>query len=209
MQSDGPDSVDPKVSGESPSREELHPRSVVTVRQEPNARRTGDAKPEEMSSTFHDHAEHRPSTTDEEPLQETPTNVISADGVNVVALAGIPLHLEAETGGMKRWLERLGLVGVKARREVDARLNEVDATGQEDFSQKSAEPLMLDVNRNGAVIRSKVQFTKTVDGTQTLSYEEEMMKPEDGRAAPRCGMKTHQELGRRRKLRSTFLNFLR
>lgn len=201
MQSDGHDSELLKVSGESPSREEFHPRSVAAVRQEPKVR----------SSASHDLAEHRPSATAEEPLQELPTNVMSADGVNVVSVAVMPPQLDAGAAGQgsKTWLARLGLVGVKARREVDARPDEkVDAAGQEDFNLKIDEPLALDGKYDRAVIRSKVQFTKTADGTQTLSYEEDLVKPED-HVAPRCGMGTHQELGQRRKLRSTFLNFLR
>lgn len=206
MQSDGPDSVDPNVSVDSSSREEFHPPSVEAVHQEP------DTKPEETSSVFHDLAEHRPSPTNEEPLQDTPTNVMSADGVKVVSLVVVPPHQEAEAvgRGMNTWLARLGLVGVKTRREVDALPDEmVDAAGQEDFGLKDDEPLTSDVNRDGAVIRSKVQFTKTADGTQTLSYEEEMAKPGDDCAMSRCGMRSHQQLRQRRKLRSTFLSLLR
>lgn len=205
MQSDDPDSVDPKVSGESPSGEEFHPRSVV----EPNGGVTSDAKPKEDNLVSHDLAENQPSTTDEEPLPGTPTNVRSADDVNVLSLAVIPAHFEAPAVGeaMKTWLTRLGFVRVKTRREAEARPEEkVDAAGQDDFGLKNDEPLTLDGNHDGAVIRSKLQLTKTADGTQTLSYEEEMVKPEGERAVPRCGMRTP---GQRRKLHSTFLNFLR
>lgn len=199
MQSDGPDSEDPNVSVESSLREEFHPRSVEAVHQEPHT------KPEETSSVFiHDLAEHRPSPTNEEPLQDTPTNVMSADGVKVVSLVVVPPHQEAQAvgRGMNTWLARLGLVGVKTRREVDA-------AGKEDFDLMDDEPLTSDVNRDGAVSRSKVQFTKTADGTQTLSYEEEMAKPGDECAVSRCGMRSHQQLRQRRKLRSTFLSLLR
>lgn len=203
MQSDGPNSVDHKVSGESPPREEFHPRSVVAAHQEP------EAKPEETSSVFQ--AEHRPSTTEEEPLQETPTDMMSEDGMKVVALAVVP-HMEAEDAreGIKSWLARFGLVGVKARREAVAPPDEtIDAADQEGPSLKY-EPLTSDVDHDGAVIRSKVQFTKTADGTKTLSYEEERVKPGGDCAEARCGMRRHQEQGRRRsRLRSTFLNFLR
>lgn len=220
MQSDGPESVDTRISGESLSRGKFSPQSVVVVRQEPSARLTlwhsgqvGDAKPEERSLIFHDVPEHRPSTTVEEPSQETSTNVI--DGVKVLSLAVIPPHLEAEAvredSGMKTWLARLGFLGVKTRRDVDARPDEaVDAAGQDDFSLRKDEPLpRLDANDNGAVIRSKLQFTKAADGAQTLSYEEETVKPENKCAAPGCGMKKHQELRKGRKLRATFLDFLR
>lgn len=221
MQSEGPESVDTRVSGESLSRGKFSPRSVVVVRQEPSARLTlwhsgqvGDAKPEERSSIFHDVPEHRPSTAVEEPSQETSTNVINADGVKVLSLAVIPPHLEAEAvgedSGMKTWLARHGFLGVKTRRDVDTRPDEaVDAGDQDDFSLRKDEPLpRLDANDNGAVIRSKLQFTKAADGAQTLSYEEEAVKPEDKCAAPGCGMKMHQEL-RKGKLRATFLDFLR
>lgn len=210
MQSDGPESVDPIVPGEPLSRGKVSPRSVVVVHQEAGARLTrwhsgqaGDAKPEEMSSVFHDVPEHRPSTTVEEPYQETSTNVFDADGVNVQSLAVNPPHREAEAvgedPGMKTGLAGLGFPRVEA-----------DAGGQDDFSLRKDQPLpRLDANDKGAVIRSKLQFTKAADGAQTLSYEEELVKPEDDCAAPGCGMKMHQELRKRRKLRATFLDFLR
>lgn len=81
--------------------------------------------------------------------------------------------------------------------------------GRLDVTLKRDEPPPPPLPRldNGPVIRSKVQFSKAADGTQTLSYEEETVKPEDEGAAPACGRKMHPE-GRRR-LRSTFLDFLR
>lgn len=218
MQSEGPESVDTRVTGESLSRGKFSPRSVVVVRQEPSARLTlwhsgqvGDVKPEERSSISHDVPEHRPSTAVEEPSQETSTNV--SNGEKVLSQEVIPPHLEAEAvgedSGMKKWVARPGF-GVEARRDVDTRPDEaVDAGGQDDFSLRKDEPLpSSNENDNGAVIRSKLQFTKAADGAQTLSYEEEAVKPEDKCAAPGCGMKMHQEL-RKRKLRATFLDFLR
>lgn len=191
-QSDHPDSG----SGESLPRLESHPRSVLAVDQKPGASPPADHQPEERSSVVPDLAED----------QQTPTNVMSSDGVSIVSLAVIP-HLEAAAvgEGLKTWLTRLGLAGVKVRRHVDSRL---DATTQEGYGLDKDEPLTLDANDDGTVVRSKVQFTKTADGTQTLSYEEEL-KPEDEHVAPCCGRRTHREPGRRRRLRSTFLNFLR
>lgn len=62
------------------------------------------------------------------------------------------------------------------------------------------------------VIRSKLQLSKGVDGLRTLSYEEEVVKQQEGEGAIRrfgmAGIKRKQE-PRLRGLRSTFLDLLR
>lgn len=205
MQSDGPESVEPIVPGEPVSRGKVSPRSAAVVHQEPGAGRVGDATPEEMNSVFHDVPEHRPSTAVEEPFQETSTNAIDADGANVQSpLAATPPHREAEAAGQDPGT-KTGPAGLGF-----PRAEAVDAGGQDDLSPREDQPPpRLDANDHGAVIRSKLQFTKAADGTQTLSYEEELVKPNDDCVAPGCGRKMHQELRKRRKLRATFLDFLR
>lgn len=62
------------------------------------------------------------------------------------------------------------------------------------------------------VVRSKLQFSKGMDGTQTVSYEEEVVKQQEGKgAARRCGMDlVKRKLEPRQKgLRSAFLDLLR
>lgn len=62
------------------------------------------------------------------------------------------------------------------------------------------------------VIRSKIQFSKGLDGSQTLSYEEDVIKQQESSGIRRCGMnwlnKRKQEL-RPRGLHSFFLDLLR
>lgn len=54
------------------------------------------------------------------------------------------------------------------------------------------------------VIRSKVKFSKGMDGSQTLSYEEEVVRKDDDGSSD-CGMKNRG----RKDLRSTFLDLIR
>lgn len=231
MQSDGAEIEDTIVSGASTSRSRFSsPRQgVVVVSQDPSPSLTlwlsgqiHEAKQGELISSgsedkrmvqvesgdtiLHDLPEQQPSTNDQEPK-------IRAHDVNVVTLAMIPPHLEKEAvtkeSWIKTWLARHGLLGVKSQQEVNVVPPDemiVDIVSQDDFNQNEDKP--LHTNDAGTVIRSKLQFSKSTDGTKTLSYEEEMVKEKDDRVAPGWGLKRKREL-RRRKLRSTFLDMLR
>lgn len=233
MQSDGAAIEDTIVSGATTSRSRFSspPQGVVVVRQDPSARltlwlsgRIHEAKHGEIISSesekqmvqmesgdavLHDLPEQQPSTNDQEPN-------VRAHDVNVVTLAMIPPHLEKEAvtkeSWIKTWLGRHGLLGVKSQQEVNVVPPDemtVDIVSQDDFNQNEDKPLhRLHTNDAGPVIRSKLQFSKSTDGTKTLSYEEEMVKEKDDRVEPGWGLKRKQEL-RRRKLRSTFLDMLR
>lgn len=230
MQSDGEAIEDTIVSGASTSRSRFSssPQGAVVVSQEPSAGLTlwlsgqiHKAKHGEIMSSesekqmvqeesgdavLHDLPEQQPLTNDQEPK-------IGAHGVNVVTLAMIPPHLEKEAvtkeSWIKTWLARHGLLGVKSQQEVNVVPPDemtVDIVSQGDFNQNEDKP--LHTNDAGPVIRSKLQFSKSTDGTKTLSYEEETVKEKDDRVAPGWGLKRKQEL-RQRKLRSTFLDMLR
>lgn len=233
MQSDGAEIEDTIVSGASTSRSRFSspPQGVVVVSQDPSARLTlwlsgqiHEAKHGEIISSesedhtvqlgsgdtlWHDLPEQQPSKNDQEPK-------IRGHDVNVVTLAMIPPHLEKEAvtkeSWIKSWLARHGLLGVKPQQEVNVVPPDemiVDIVSQDDFNQNEDKPLhRLHTSDVGPVIRSKLQFSKSTDGTKTLSYEEEMVKEKDDRVAPGWGLKRKREL-RRRKLRSTFLDMLR
>ncbi|XP_058471523.1 zona pellucida protein C isoform X2 [Solea solea] len=88
----------------------------------------------------------------------------------------------------------------------DLNLKEEELTGmQADAAEKSRDQ-PADVE---PIIRSKLQFSKGADGTQTLSYEEEevMKKPEVMRRG--MGLREGKPEHGRKGLRSTFLDFLR
>lgn len=231
MQSDGAEIEDTIVSGASTSRSRFSspPQSVVVVSQDPSARltlwlsgRIHEAKHREIISSesedkhtvqvesgdtlLHDLPEQQPSKNDQAPK-------IRAHEVNVVTLAMIPPHLEKEAvtkeSWLKTWLARHGLLGVKSQQKVNVVPPDemiVDIVSQDDFNQNDDTP--LHTSDVGPVIRSKLQFSKSTDGTKTLSYEEEMVKEKDDRVAPGWGLKRKRE-PRRRKLRSTFLDMLR
>lgn len=98
----------------------------------------------------------------------------------------------------------------------------LDDFNQIDFKQMGDELAQMPVNaavtpQDGTndvqpVIRSKIQFSKGVDGSQTLSYEEDVVKPQEVKSGIRgCGMnwlKRKQE-PRPRGLHSVFLDLLR
>lgn len=226
MQSDGAATEDTIVSGASTSRSRFSSPSqgVVVVSQDPSATLTlwlsgpiHEAKHGEITSSvsekqmvqvesgdavvLHDLPEQQPSTNDQEPT-------ISAHDVNVVTLAMIPPHPEKEAVPKESWI-KTWLARLKSQQEVNVVPPDemlVDIVSQDDFNQNKDKP--LHTNDAGPVIRSKLQFSKSTDGTKTLSYEEEMVKEKDDRVAPGWGLKRKREL-RRRKLRSTFLDMLR
>lgn len=239
MQSDGAASEDTIVSESSISRSKFSspPHSVVVVSQDPVARLTlwlpgqvQDAEHREIlgsesedklavqveasDTVSNDLPEEQPSTTDEGSLLNTPTNGIGALNLNVLTLANwmSPPHLEkvaiAEDSQIKTW----------SPQEVEIPLLDeitINVLNQDDFDHMKGEPAdaaerhRLGTNDAGPVIRSKLQFSKGVDGLQMLSYEEEVVKQqeEEGRISG-CGIKRKRE-PRRKGLRSTFLDLLR
>ncbi|KAG7226279.1 hypothetical protein INR49_003030 [Caranx melampygus] len=98
----------------------------------------------------------------------------------------------------------------------------LDDLNQIDFKQMGDELAQMPVNAavtpqdgtNGVlpVIRSKIQFSKGLDGSQTLSYEEDVIKPQEVKGGiRRCGMNLlkRKEEPRPRGLHSVFLDLLR
>lgn len=236
MQSDGAASEDTIVSG-SRGKFSSPPHSVVVVSQDPVARLTlwlpgqvQDAEHGEIigsesedkravqveasDAVSNDLPEQQPSTTDEGSLLNTPTNGIGALNFNVLTLADwmSPPHLEkaaiAEDSQIKTW----------SPQEVEIPLLDeitISVLNQDDFNQMKEEPVDaaarqgLGTNDAGPVIRSKLQFSKGVDGLQMLSYEEEVVKQQEGEGGlSRCGIKRKRE-PRQKGLRSTFLDLLR
>ncbi|XP_045918022.1 zona pellucida protein C isoform X2 [Micropterus dolomieu] len=138
--------------------------------------------------------------------------------LNLLTLTGsvIP-HLEKvaieEESQRKLWFGRSGISRTKALQEVDTILPTemtVNVQNQNDFNQMTDEaaprPQEETIDAQ-PIIRSKLQFSKSSDGSQTLSYEEQ----QGGKSVVRCGMDgiKRQQEPRQRGLFSAFLDLLR
>lgn len=182
------------------------------------------------ASVANDLPEIHLSTTDKESLLNTPANKIRDQNLNFLTLIDwiIPPQLHkaviVEDPQRKSSLERFGFFGTETQ-DVNIPLPDemvVNVLNQNDFNQmrnelgpRQADAAMMPqegTNNVPPVIRSKLQFSKGVDGSQTLSYEEEVVEQQksDG-VIQRCGMdrvKQGQE-PRQKGLRLTFLDLLR
>lgn len=138
--------------------------------------------------------------------------------LNLLTLTGsvIP-HLEKvaieEESQRKLWFGRSGISRTKALQEVDTILPTemtVNVQNQNEFNQMTEEaaprPQEETIDAQ-PIIRSKLQFSKSSDGSQTLSYEEQ----QGGKSVVRCGMDgiKRQQEPRQRGLFSAFLDLLR
>ncbi|KAG8013567.1 Zona pellucida sperm-binding protein 3 [Nibea albiflora] len=174
----------------------------------------------EASNT--DVPELQPSTTDQESLLNTPTNKIGDENLDFLTLNWIiPPQLEnaalIEDPKRKMWLGRLGLFGTEAPQEDDVPLPDETTMNldQNDFNKVRDQLVRREADaavtpqegtNDRPVIRSKLQFSKSSDGSQTLSYEEEVVKQQEGEGRmKRLGM----DGTKGKRLCSTFLDLLR
>lgn len=158
--------------------------------------------------------------------QESPTdpdtNQIRADNFNVPTLTDWMVPSDPEEAPIvqdshmdKIFLASFGLPGDDTPQEADVSapvemtLNVLHQAG---FGQRKEELTATHgqgTNDAGPLIRSKLEFSKGSDGSQTLSYEEEVEREQEGeRGMSRCGARREPEL-RRKGLRSAFLDLLR
>lgn len=208
MQSDSAGTEHVIVSGTSTSRSKSasYLGDVVVVRQDPIATLTlwlpgqvqGGSKPEdnlmiqldESSTVSNDIPELEPSVTRQESIHHP--NGIGADDLKVLPNNVAPTQLEeaiTKDPPVKVWLARFGL----SDSPLDADTN---VPNQEELALSQAEP----------VIRSKLEFSKGTDGSQTLSYEEEVVrKQEEENVISSCRGKRDTPKG----LRSIFQDLLR
>lgn len=157
--------------------------------------------------------ELHPKVWDRDSRLNTPNNDAPMRDMDVVTVVGdwaIPPQLEkaatAEESQRKRW----GGGNLKAVMIND--LNEKDFDHFSDgLDSNEADALHQGETTDiQPVIRSKLQFSKGMDGSQTLSYEEEVVKREDkgARRLGMDGMRRRRE-GGQKSLFSAFLNLLR
>ncbi|XP_029900375.1 zona pellucida protein C isoform X2 [Myripristis murdjan] len=105
---------------------------------------------------------------------------------------------------------------VPAENTSDLKRHGSDDFGHErdELAQRQAQTLMYKEETTAdfqPAIRSKLQFSKGVDGLQTLTYEEEVMRPREGKAMRRFGTNkvSRRQMTGQRGLLSTFLDLLR
>ncbi|KAK5857158.1 hypothetical protein PBY51_010420 [Eleginops maclovinus] len=177
--------------------------------------------------------EQPPLTSYREPLLNTPTNKFRAHGayelndghiLNLLTLVNeLAVHPQMEKGAFaheSQIKEHFGRPGMfEAQQEIDTPLIAeltLNILNPHDLHQMrdelAEEAVMPREDVTDSIIHSKVQFSKGMDGSQTLSYEEEVMREQEGKGVSSRfwmdGNKIKQE-PKRRGLRSVFLDLLR
>lgn len=230
MQSDGAATEDAIVSGFSLPRSGFSspPQGVVVVSRDPVARLTlwlpGQVQDPEHGSESDDNLtvqleasetasndlpEQQPSTTDQQAPLNPPTNEIGILNVQPLADLMTPPRLEkvdiAEDSPIKMWLARFRL---SPQEEMIINVQNQDGFIQtEEELADAAATQRLGADDAGPVIHSRLEFSKGADGSQALSYEEEVVKQKEELISG-CGIERERER-RQGGLRSTFLDLLR
>ncbi|KAM3594429.1 uncharacterized protein V6R79_007679 [Siganus canaliculatus] len=163
-------------------------------------------------------------STDQDSILNLAPNEIGPHNWNVLTLVDgwvLPPPEKAATtegSGRKTRSGISGLFGVKAPQKVDAHVP-VEQTVN-DFNQvtdkltqqppEAAVMFLEGTNNDGPVLRSKLQFSQGLDGSQILSYEEELKQQGKGvfRKFGMSGLKREQEL-KKKRLHTPFLHLLR
>lgn len=206
MQSDGPAPVDWIISGSEVLKNQFAGTSgdvVVVVSQDPAATRALwlPRRPKEglelADASKHQVEESRALKNDPFGAQgsvqrwdseNSQTNKIRADDLDVFAK-----WIESP---VKIWQAKFDLFGKKSAGETAPLPAEEDVPNMDDVEA-------LVQRQVGPVIRTKVEFSKGTDGSQRMSYEEEVLREREAEEGD-CGMKRRG----RRGLRSMFLDLM-
>lgn len=177
-----------------------------------------------------------PSTADQEPLYP-PSNKINSQSLNelksdstmwdLTLVDGWPLAPQLDSAVIVEEFQRKNRCGASRKFGTEAQQKRnVPASDEmnvkdlrKDFNQIREELTHMQAdapvehpegtNDVQPIIRSKIEFSKNVDGSQTLSYEEEI-KEHDGKGMiRRCGMNSIKQECAQKGLHSTFLDLLR
>lgn len=178
-----------------------------------------------------DPAELQPSATDQESLLDPHTNTANSLDSNEMIydpnlLSEWPAFPQLDGASIAEEFQKQNKYGVSGRFgtetllvarvpvSVKMEVNDFNLI-QDNFAWRQAEaPVMPPKGENDVepIIRSKIQFSKGKDGSQMLSYEQEMVRRQGGDGGTRsCKMdwiNRKQESGQR-GLYSAFLNLLR
>ncbi|XP_075964240.1 zona pellucida protein C [Anarhichas minor] len=171
--------------------------------------------------------ELQPSTADQEPLLHTPTNLVIHQSSNELGSDGHMWDLNSltlidgwaafsEESQRKRRFGRSGMSDIQQDVDIPltTRMN-ANVLNQKDCNKMRGKLAVMpqeETNDAQPIVRSKIQFSKGPDGSETLSYEEEALGQQEGKGVIRRlwldGIQRKLE-PRRRGLHSTFLDFLR
>lgn len=174
-----------------------------------------------------------PSTADQESLYP-PLNKINSQSLNelksdpsmwdLTSVDGWPLPPQLDSAVIVEEFKRKTKCGTSGKFGTEAQQkrnvpasdemnvkdlkNDFNQTNEELAQMQADAPMVAPEGTNDVrpIIRSKIQFSKGVDGSQTLSYEEERDRKEVIR---RCGMHCIKQESAQKELYSTFLNLLR
>lgn len=192
MQSDGSAAVEPIVSGSATSRSEFDgtSRDVVMVSHDPAAT---------LALWLPGQLKEGLETVDDSEEQVEGSRKLASDLLevqNVVQESENPHPNKIGESPVKIWLAKFGFVGKNSAAEAGSPLlPEMDVPNVEVLGQRQARP----------VIRSKLEFSKRMDGSQTLSYEEEVARKDEDHGISDCLMRNRGRPG----LRSAFLDLIR
>ena len=240
MQSDAAVTGDAKISLFSQSRSKVSspPQGVVMVSQDPEATLTlwlpGQLQETDDRLTNWLKASDKISN-DLPPPQPSnlPMNQIEGQILSEASLWGLELPVMmdgwslpafAEGSPRQTWSGSSAVFGPDVSQVVvllpaEATVNDLNLVPfdqmEDDLAQMQADaPVTTREGTNDVkpIIRSKLEFSKGTDGTETLSYEEEAVEHEEGKGETRgCGMdgsKRKRETGQK-GLRWAFLDLLR
>lgn len=185
MQSDGSAAVDWIVSGSAMSRSKFTgtPGDVVVVSPDPAA-----TLALWLPGQLEDDSKEQLEGSRTNDLLEVANSVQKRE-------SGTPQANEIGDSPVTIWQAKFGLFGKNPAAEAGPPLPpEMGGPNMEVLGQRQARP----------VIRSKLAFSRGRDGSQTLSYEEEVARKDEDDASSDCGMKNH----RRRGLQSAFLDLI-
>lgn len=222
MQSDGAAADDAIVSGTSVSRSQFSPlEGVVVMSQDPVVRLTlwlpGQVQDtehvREIGSEYEDGLKvqfqgsdavsMQPSATDQEALLNTPTSKIgdeSADELGSDAhLWDLNLLTLVDGWALPQQLEKAAIADESQRKMQFNKVGDELAQRQADSAVAPQE----ETNDARPIIRSKLQYSEGTDGLRTLSYEEEVVKQQEGDGVIKRKREPIQ------RFFSTFLDFLR
>lgn len=205
MQSDGPAAVDWIISGSEVLKNQFAGTSgdVVVVSKDPAATRAlwlprrlkeglelaDDSKHQvEKSRTRKNDPFGVQDSVQKWDSENSQTNKIRADDLDVFAK-----WIEFP---VKIWQAKFDLLGKKSAGGTAPLPAEEDTPNMDDVEA-------LVQRRVGPVIRTKVEFSKGTDGSQRMSYEEEVLRKQEAEEGD-CGMTKRG----RRGLRSMFLDLI-
>lgn len=192
MQSDGSAAVERIVSGSATSRNEFDGTSgdVVVVSHDPAAT---------LALWLPGQLKEGLEPVDDSEEQVEGSRKLANDLLevqNVVQESGNPHPNKIGESPVKIWLAKFGFVGKNSAAEAGSPLlPEMDVPNMEVLGQRQA----------GPVIRSKLEFSKGTDGSQTLRYEEEVARKDVDNGMGDCLMRNRGRPG----LRSAFLDLIR